>query len=252
MDADASERGVIGERVRITFTREISNARVGDYCEVQGASRISNTSLMSSDDAPTFIGSDVIIENSIVAQGASVVDGAKVDSCFVGENVHVGKGFTAISSLFFANCFLDNGEANASFLGPFCTARHKSTFLVGGVFLFYDAAAGVNQSNHLYKTGPLHWGRFDRGAKTTNNSVAKPSRRHGNCIVARGPAKPQGMRHGVSRSIATEAQASRRIQPSASSLPAARTDGLRSHTNARTSTTRRLSPISSGISPRMP
>ena len=33
MDADASERGVIGERVRITFTREISNARVGDYCE---------------------------------------------------------------------------------------------------------------------------------------------------------------------------------------------------------------------------
>ena len=170
MDADASERGVIGERVRITFTREISNARVGDYCEVQGASRISNTSLMSSDDAPTFIGSDVIIENSIVAQGASVVDGAKVDSCFVGENVHVGKGFTAISSLFFANCFLDNGEANASFLGPFCTARHKSTFLVGGVFLFYDAAAGVNQSNHLYKTGPLHWGRFDRGAKTTNNS----------------------------------------------------------------------------------
>ena len=170
MDADTSERGVIGERVRITFTREISNARVGDYCEVQGASRISNTSLMSSDDAPTFIGSDVIIENSIVAQGASVVDGAKVDSCFVGENVHVGKGFTAISSLFFANCFLDNGEANASFLGPFCTARHKSTFLVGGVFLFYDAAAGVNQSNHLYKTGPLHWGRFDRGAKTTNNS----------------------------------------------------------------------------------
>ena len=170
INAEACERGVIGEHVRITYTREISNSRVGDFCEVQGASRISNTSLLSCDEAPTFIGSDVIIENTIVAQGASVVDGAKVDSCFVGENAHIGKGFTATSSLFFANCVMENGETNASFLGPFCTARHKSTFLVGGLFLFYDAAAGVNQSNHLYKTGPLHWGRFERGAKTTVNS----------------------------------------------------------------------------------
>lgn len=169
-NADAYERGEIGERVRITFTREISSTRVGDFCEVQGASRVSNSTLLSGDEASTFIGSDVIIENSIVAQGASVVDGAKVDSCFVGENVHIGKGFTALSSLFFANCYMDNGEAVASFFGPFCTVRHKSTYTVGGMFLFYDAAAGVNQSNHLYKSGPLHWGVLERGAKTTNNS----------------------------------------------------------------------------------
>ena len=167
---DTEERAVIGEHVRITYTREINNACVGDFCEIQGASRISNCTLLSGDEASTFIGSDVIMENTIVAQGASVVDGAKVDSCFVGENVHIGKGFTATSSLFFANCVMDNGEAVASFLGPFSTARHKSTFLVGGVFLFYDAAAGVNQTNHHYQTGPLHWGRLDRGAKTTSNS----------------------------------------------------------------------------------
>ena len=125
---------------------------------------------MSTDDAGTLIGSDVIIEDSIVAAGASVTDGAKVDCSFVGESVHIGKGFSSEASLFFANSYMDNGESCAAFCGPFATSHHKSTFLIGGAFSFYNAGSGTNQSNHAYKMGPIHWGTLDRGSKTASGS----------------------------------------------------------------------------------
>ena len=158
----------IGTDARIVGVKEMSNVRIGDGCEVQGSSRLSNSTILSSDDAGTLIGADVIIENSIVAAGASVMDGAKVDNCFVGESVHVGRGFSAEASLFFANSHMDNGESCAAFCGPFSASHHKSTLLIGGAFSFYNAGSGTNQSNHAYKMGPIHWGTLDRGSKTAS------------------------------------------------------------------------------------
>ncbi len=161
-------RGSVGEGCRITGTNEISNVNIQPYCEIQGTGRIANATLLSSSDAPTFIGPGVIMENTVVAMGATVTDGAKVDNCFVGESVHIGKGFSAESSLFFANCYMDNGEACAALCGPFSCSHHKSTLLIGGEFSFFNAGSNTNQSNHAYKMGPIHWGIFERGAKTAS------------------------------------------------------------------------------------
>lgn len=165
-----SKRGIVGAGSRIVGVKEISSVKIGEGCEVRGASRLSNCSILSNDDASTLIGTDVIIENSVVAAGASVLDGAKVDNCFVGESVHVGKGFSAESSLFFANSHMDNGESCAALCGPFSTSHHKSTLLIGGAFSFYNAGSNTNQSNHAYKMGPIHWGTLDRGSKTASGS----------------------------------------------------------------------------------
>ncbi|MCM1312451.1 MAG: DUF4954 family protein [Bacteroides sp.] len=164
------EHGTIGHRTRIVHTREIHNAVIGQSCEIAGADRLSMATVLSSDDAPTYIGSGAIVENTVVACGASVTDGAKVDNCFVGESVHIGKGFSAESSLFFANSYMDNGEACAAFCGPFSTSHHKSTLLIGGQFSFYNAGSATNQSNHAYKMGPIHWGVLERGTKTASGS----------------------------------------------------------------------------------
>ena len=102
--------------------------------------------------------------------GATVTDGAKVDNCFVGESVHIGKGFSAEASLFFANAYMDNGESCAALCGPFACSHHKSTLLIGGEFSFYNAGSGTNQSNHAYKMGPIHWGTLERGSKTASGS----------------------------------------------------------------------------------
>ncbi|MGN1262868.1 MAG: DUF4954 family protein, partial [Prevotella sp.] len=112
------ERGVVGYRVKIVNTREIANTIVGDECEINGASRLSECTLACSPVAGIFIGSDVICENTVVAAGAQVLSGARVDNCFVGEACHIGNGFSAESCLVFANSYMDNGEACSAFCGP--------------------------------------------------------------------------------------------------------------------------------------
>lgn len=161
-------RGEIGTGCRIVGTKEIVNAYICPMCEIQGATLIENATLLSSSDAPTLIGPDVILENSIVAKGATVTTGAKVSESFVGEAVHIGKGFSSEASLFFANAYMDNGESCAALCGPFSCSHHKSTLLIGGQFSFYNAGSGTNQSNHAYKMGPIHWGILERGAKTAS------------------------------------------------------------------------------------
>ena len=166
----AQTKGSIGAYSRIVGAKDIENVMIGCSCDIHCASHLNNVTILSSEDAATFIGTDVIMENTIVAQGASITDGAKVDNCFVGESVHVGKGFSAEASVFFANSYMDNGEACAALCGPFSTSHHKSTLLIGGAFSFYNAGSGTNQSNHAYKMGPIHWGTLDRGSKTASGS----------------------------------------------------------------------------------
>ena len=48
--------------------------------------------------------------------------------------------------------------------------HHKSTLLIAGMFSFMNAGSGSNQSNHMYKLGPIHQGTMERGAKTTSDS----------------------------------------------------------------------------------
>lgn len=167
-DHNPDGRGQIGDRTRICGAKEITNTVIGRGCEIQGVSRLSNTTIQSTDDASTFIGTDVIIDNTVVACGASVTDGAKISNCFIGESAHIGKGFSAESSLFFANSHMENGEACAAYCGPFAASHHKSTLLIGGMFSFYNAGSATNQSNHAYKMGPIHWGILERGAKTAS------------------------------------------------------------------------------------
>lgn len=166
----AAMEGSLGYGVKIVNTKEIINTIVSDECEINGASRIVDCTMAGMPEASIYIGNDVIIENSIVQAGASVVGGAKVDNCLVGEACHVGKGFSAESSVFFANSYMDNGESCASFCGPFSVSHHKSTLLIGGMFSFYNAGSATNFSNHAYKLGPIHYGTLERGSKTASGA----------------------------------------------------------------------------------
>ena len=170
------ERGVIGYRVKITNTREIVNVLISDDCEINGASCLSEVTLKGSSDASIYIGHDVICENSIVQSGSSILDGAKLDNCFVGEACHIGRGFSAESSVFFANSYMDNGESGAAFCGPFSVSHHKASLLIGVETSFYNAGSATNYSNHAYKMGPIHYGTLQRGSKTASGAhILMPS-----------------------------------------------------------------------------
>ena len=164
------ERGTIGNKVKIVNTKEITNTIIQDDCEISGASRLSDCTILSSEHASVYIGTGVICENSIISDGSSIVNSVKMQDCFVGEACQISNGFTASQSVFFANSFMANGEACAAFCGPFCASHHKSSLLIGGMFSFYNAGSGTNFSNHAYKMGPMHWGILERGTKTASGS----------------------------------------------------------------------------------
>ena len=166
----APERGQIGSNVKIVNTKEITNCVINDLCEVNGASRLSDCTLLGSVHGNVYVGTGVIIENSIIAEGSSVINSVKIQDCFVGEACQLSNGFTASASVFFANSYMSNGEACAAFCGPLTASHHKSSLLIGGMFSFYNAGSATNFSNHAYKMGPMHWGILERGSKTASGA----------------------------------------------------------------------------------
>lgn len=165
-----SSVGKIGSNVTIADAGYIKNVKVGDCCEIEGAARLKNGSINSNADAPVHIGVGVIGDDFIISSGSSIEDGVTFSRCFVGQACRLGHNYSATDSLFFGNCQGENGEACALFAGPFTVTHHKSTLLIAGMFSFMNAGSGSNQSNHMYKLGPIHQGIMERGAKTASDS----------------------------------------------------------------------------------
>ncbi len=173
----SSSYGTIGRNTKILNSRDIRNARFGPYCRIDGVIRLNEGSVNSCREDPVLIGPGVIMDHFIVCSGSIVTDSTLVDKCFIGQGCVLGKHYSAENSLFFANCAGFHGEACSIFAGPYTVTHHKSTLLIAGIFSFMNAGSGSNQSNHMYKLGPIHQGIMERGSKTTSDSyVLWPAR----------------------------------------------------------------------------
>lgn len=166
----SSDRGVIRRFARLTNCRTLRNLRVGEYARMDGVYRVTNGTINSNREAPVYFGTGVIADNFIVCSGSEISQGAEIFHTFVGQGCVLGKQYSAENSLFFANCQGLHGEACAIFAGPYTVTHHKSTLLIAGYYSFLNAGSGSNQSNHMYKLGPIHQGIVERGSKTTSDS----------------------------------------------------------------------------------
>jgi carbonic anhydrase/acetyltransferase-like protein (isoleucine patch superfamily) len=173
----SSDRGTICRNTKILNCRDIRNVRFGPYCRIDGVIRLNEGSVNGCKEDPVFIGPGVIMDHFIVCSGSIVTDSTLIDKCFIGQGCLLGKHYSAENSLFFANCAGFHGEACSIFAGPYTVTHHKSTLLIAGIFSFMNAGSGSNQSNHMYKLGPIHQGIMERGSKTTSDSyVLWPAR----------------------------------------------------------------------------
>jgi len=166
----SSDMGVIGKNVSIRNAGTIKNVKIGDNCTIIGTAQLYNGSINSNEQAPVHIGCEVVMKNFIISSGSTVDEGAMLTRCFVGQGCVLAHGYSASDTLFFSNCHGENGEACAVFAGPYTVTHHKSTLLIAGMFSFMNAGSGSNQSNHMYKLGPIHQGVVERGGKTTSDS----------------------------------------------------------------------------------
>ena len=143
---------------------------VGPFATLKGCLELMNGSINSNESAPVHLGIGVIAKDFIISSGSDVNEGAMLDRCFVGQACQIGKQYSATDTLFFSNCQGFHGEAASVFAGPFTVTHHKSSLLIAGMFSFLNAGSGSNQSNHMYKLGPIHQGVVERGSKTTSDS----------------------------------------------------------------------------------
>ncbi len=165
-----SHRGRIGRDARVTGCGTLINVRLGVSTVLQGVLKLAEASLNSNSHAPVVMGEGTIGERLVVASGATIDSGAQLTRCFVGQGARIGRQFSGDNSLFFANCEAQHGEACSLFAGPYTVSHHKASLLIAGLFSFYNAGSGTNQSNHVYKLGPLHQGVLERGSKTGSDS----------------------------------------------------------------------------------
>ena len=166
----SSETGYIGENVSIINTGTIKNVCIGDCCTINGTSKLENGTINSNSADPVTIGCNVMADDFIISSGSHISDGVVMLRCFIGQGCSLSHLFSAHDSLFFSNCQGENGEACAIFAGPYTVSMHKSSLLIAGMFSFLNAGSGSNQSNHMYKLGPIHQGIVERGSKTTSDS----------------------------------------------------------------------------------
>ena len=150
-----SRMGTVGQGARIINSRLLKNIRVGPAATVEGVNRLENGSINSCIEDPVYMGPGVYAEDFIVSSGSTVTDGTIISHCFVGQGCVLAKEYSAENSVFFANCGGFHGEACSIFAGPYTVTHHKSTLLIAAQFSFYNAGSGTNQSNHMYKLGPV-------------------------------------------------------------------------------------------------
>ncbi|MHC4203376.1 MAG: DUF4954 family protein [Planctomycetota bacterium] len=162
--------GYAGKGARLVNCRMIKNVKVGPASLIEGVSKLDNGSVNSCPDDPVYIGPGVFAEDFIVCSGSKITDGTIIYKCFIGQGTVLSRQYSAENSVFFANCGGFHGEACAIFAGPYTVTHHKSTLLIAGLFSFLNAGSGTNQSNHMYKLGPVHQGIVERGSKTASDS----------------------------------------------------------------------------------
>ena len=165
-----SDRGRIEAGVKIQHCGILKNVKIGPGAILEGVSKLENGSIVSNPKSPAYVGPGVIAKDFIIAEGACLCDHVVLSRCFAGQGVRLEKGFSATDSVFFANSHFEQGEACSVFAGPFTVSHHKATLLIAGMYSFYNAGSGTNQSNHMYKLGPVHQGILERGCKTGSDS----------------------------------------------------------------------------------
>ena len=166
----SSEMGHIEEGAQLLSCRTILNVNIGPYAKIESIYRLNNGTINSSEKDPSYVGPGVIAEDFISLSGSSISDSSVISKCFIGQGTVLGKQYSAENSVFFANCQGFHGEACSIFAGPYTVSHHKSTLLIAGYYSFMNAGSGSNQSNHMYKLGPIHQGIVERGSKTASDS----------------------------------------------------------------------------------
>jgi len=180
--------GIIGKGCRICSTNSITNTIIGDCGIVEVATKISNTTIQSSEEETAFVGEGAVVKDSIICKGCKVLENSIVQSTVLGSNVTIEHGARVINSMVSDNSTIACCEVQNSMVFPSHQQHHNNSFLIASTVLGQSniAAGATIGSNHNSRTnaGEIVAGRgFWPGLCT---SFKHPSKFASFVLVAKG------------------------------------------------------------------
>jgi carbonic anhydrase/acetyltransferase-like protein (isoleucine patch superfamily) len=151
VEAARSPKGIIEEGAKVLNSAKIVNAYVGPYAVVDGATKISEATLLSGQEERTEVSDGAWVMNSILQWGCLATSMAIVDSSVCTEHSYVERHGKVTQSILGPNTGVAEGEVTASLCGPFVGFHHQA-LLIAAVWpegrgnVSYGANVG---SNHM-------------------------------------------------------------------------------------------------------
>jgi hypothetical protein len=149
----ASQRGIIERGAVLSNTPAIHNTYLGPCAVIDGATLVTDSTLLSNEREPVRIESGACVTHSLLQWGSRVSTLAIVDRSVLTEHSHVERHGKVTASLLGPNTTVAEGEVTACLLGPFVGFHHQALLIAalwpeGKGNVSYGANVG---SNHTTK-----------------------------------------------------------------------------------------------------
>src|SRR5262245_8611540 len=151
--AVSSARGIIERGAAVRDTATLRNTYVGPHAEIDGATLVADSTVLSSAGEPARVASGAAVTRSVLQWGAAAETMAILDRAVLTEHAHAERHGKVSASVLGPNTGVAEGEVTASLVGPFVGFHHQALLIAalwpeGKGNVSYGANAG---SNHTTK-----------------------------------------------------------------------------------------------------
>ena len=142
--------GTVGNQCVIKNSKILKDVKIGDCCYINGADKLKNLTIHSSESDPTQIGEGVDLINGIIGYGCHVLYGSKAVRFILGDNANLKYGARLIHSFVGDNSTISCCEVLNNLIFPAHEQHHNNSFLIASVLMGQSniAAGATIGSNH--------------------------------------------------------------------------------------------------------
>lgn len=153
-DAKQGYYGMVGNGVVIKNTVSIVDVKVGDSGVVDGANRLQNITIKSSEAEPSNVSDGAILKNGIVGYGCHLHNSCIAENFVLGNNSALKNGARLMDSFVGDNSTIACCEVLNNLVFPAHEQHHNNSFLIASLVMGQSniAAGATVGSNHNSRT----------------------------------------------------------------------------------------------------